>query len=226
MTGSQPCVWVRTACDNPSSTIRRNPNRCPICASRPAIMTDCQRQSFQTRRRASVELRTGVFKDLERIKWYRLSGSGPRRRVLSHWSGVLPGVRPASRSIWRTTDGSNTPSKWAGHESPRTTKLYDRTIRTRSHSARSSGSGCEDRSKLRSRTMRVSVMLSTLIAGLDGRLNFEQKGSALAPSSTLPLAHFLYDRQHWDSTDIENAISWRGNLSFVIFLRSPDPIIF
>jgi hypothetical protein len=73
------------------------------------------------------ELRTGVFKDLERIKWYRLSGSGPRRRVLSHSSGVLPGVRPASRFIWRTTDGSNTPSKWAGHESPRTTKLYDRT---------------------------------------------------------------------------------------------------
>ena len=38
MTGSQPCVWVRTACDNPSSTIRRNPNRCPICASRSAIL--------------------------------------------------------------------------------------------------------------------------------------------------------------------------------------------
>ena len=25
MTGSQPCVWVRTACDKPSSTINRNP---------------------------------------------------------------------------------------------------------------------------------------------------------------------------------------------------------
>jgi len=42
--------------------------------------------------------------------------------------------------------------------------------------------------------MRVSVMLSTLIAGLDGRSNFERNGGALAPSSTLPVAHFLYDR--------------------------------
>jgi hypothetical protein len=40
MTGSQPCVWVRTAWDSPSSTIDRKPNRCPICANRSTIMTD------------------------------------------------------------------------------------------------------------------------------------------------------------------------------------------
>jgi hypothetical protein len=39
-----------------------------------------------------------------------------------------------------------------------------------------------------------SLILSTLITGLDGRSNFERNGAALAPSSTLPLAHFLYDR--------------------------------
>ena len=43
---------------------------------------------------------------------------------------------------------------------------------------------------LRSRAMRVSVMLSTLIAGLDGRSNFERNGGALDPSSTFPSPTF------------------------------------
>ena len=37
--------------------------------------------------------------------------------------------------------------------------------------------------------LRVSVMLSTLIMGLDGRSNLEQNGGALAPLLHLPLAH-------------------------------------
>jgi integrase len=42
-------------------------------------------------------------------------------------SDVTPGGRPASRFTWRTTHDSSTPSRWLAIESPRTTKLYDRT---------------------------------------------------------------------------------------------------
>ena len=48
ITGSQPCVCVSTACDNPSSTINRNPNRCPVCAKRSATMTDLSANHFLT----------------------------------------------------------------------------------------------------------------------------------------------------------------------------------
>jgi hypothetical protein len=37
-----------------------------------------------------------------------------------------------------------------------------------------------------------SLILSTLITGLDGRSNFEQNGGALAPLLHLPLARFFY----------------------------------
>ena len=39
-----------------------------------------------------------------------------------------------------------------------------------------------------------SLILSTLITGLDGRSNFERNGGALAPLLHPPLAHFLYNR--------------------------------
>jgi len=56
------------------------------------------------------------------------SGSGPRRRVFSLQWDVTPGGQPASRSPWKTTDDSSEHAQqMAGHESPRTTKLYDRT---------------------------------------------------------------------------------------------------
>jgi hypothetical protein len=48
ITGSQPCVCVSTAFDNPSSTINRNPNRCPVCAKRSATMTDLSANDFLT----------------------------------------------------------------------------------------------------------------------------------------------------------------------------------
>jgi hypothetical protein len=41
---------------------------------------------------------------------------------MSHLAGQL-----ASQFTWKTTDGPSTPQQMAGHESPRTTKLYDRT---------------------------------------------------------------------------------------------------
>ena len=66
----------------------------------------------------------------------------------------------------------------ASHESPRTTKFYDRT----------KGQGML---RWRGRATHVSarsLILSTLITGLDGRSNFERNGGALAPLLHLPLA--------------------------------------
>ena len=47
-----------------------------------------------------------------------------RRRVFSLPSDVTPGEQPASRFTWKTTDGSNTPSRWLDmslHELPNST---------------------------------------------------------------------------------------------------------
>jgi hypothetical protein len=66
----------------------------------------------------------------------------------------------------------------ASHESPRTTKFYDQT----------KGQGML---RWRGRATHVSarsLILSTLITGLDGRSNFERNGGALAPLLHLPLA--------------------------------------
>ena len=51
-------------------------------------------------------------------------GSGQRQRVFSPPLDVTPGVRPVSRSTWKTTDGSSMPSRWPDmslHEQPNST---------------------------------------------------------------------------------------------------------
>jgi hypothetical protein len=66
----------------------------------------------------------------------RLSGSGPRRRAFSPPSDVGLRRTTSSHATWRATgitiylenDGRlEHAQQMAGHESPRTTKLYDRT---------------------------------------------------------------------------------------------------
>jgi hypothetical protein len=53
--------------------------------------------------------------------------SGPRRRVFSRLSDVTPGGQPRI-TIYLENDGRlEHAQQMAGHESPRTTKLYDRT---------------------------------------------------------------------------------------------------
>jgi hypothetical protein len=52
---------VRTACDKPSSTINRNPNRCPICARRSATITDL---TVQVRGRLVLLLYLSLFNEI------------------------------------------------------------------------------------------------------------------------------------------------------------------
>src|ERR1700737_2877019 len=66
----------------------------------------------------------------------------PRRRVFSPPLDVTPGGRPASRFIWRTTDVSNTPSRWPGMSRP-ARPSFTTEQRTRLHWVRWSESDCD-----------------------------------------------------------------------------------
>jgi hypothetical protein len=100
--------------------------------------------------------------------------SGPRRRVFSPPSDVTPGEQPASRFTWRTTDGSSTPNRW-----PET------SLRERPNFA----TGQRMLLPWRGRATHVSarsLILSTLITGLDGRSNFEQTAVHWLPPPPCP----------------------------------------
>jgi hypothetical protein len=57
----------------------------------------------------------------------QITPSNLRRRVFSLPSDVTPGGQPASQFTWRNDGRLEHAQQMAGHESPRTTKLYDRT---------------------------------------------------------------------------------------------------
>src|SRR6202011_3771011 len=64
-----------------------------------------------TSRLATLLLSLGLDQALAAQPGLRF-GRGPRRQAFSLPLDVTPGGQPVSRFTWKTTDGSNTPSRW------------------------------------------------------------------------------------------------------------------
>jgi hypothetical protein len=73
-----------------------------------------------------------IGRALKRYNAWLLFGSGPRQPVFSPPLDVTPGEQPASPFTWRTTDDSNTPSRWRD-TSPRELPNFTIGQRTRLH---------------------------------------------------------------------------------------------